>query len=128
MPTFISRNYSFATMPKVSDEALIINKPGSREIRLEFSALRKTLLVLRAVNHPLRKQILELLSKTEKMIVTDLHSQMHLEQSIVSQHLAVLRKAGVVLTNRSGKFIYYRINPDRLNDIKTLAESIALKN
>lgn len=128
MPTFISRNYSFATMPKVSDEALVINKPGSREIRLEFSALRKTLLVLRAVNHPLRKQILELLSKTEKMIVTDLHSQMHLEQSIVSQHLAVLRKARVVLTNRSGKFIYYRINPDRLNDIKTLAESIALKN
>ena len=115
-------------MPKVSDEALVINKPGSREIRLEFSELRKTLLVLRAVNHPLRKQILELLSKTEKMIVTDLHSQMHLEQSIVSQHLAVLRKAGVVLTNRSGKFIYYRINPDRLNDIKTLAESIALKN
>lgn len=128
MPTFISWNYSFATMPKVSDEALVINQPGSREIRLEFSVLRKTLLVLRAINHPLRKQILELLSKTEKMIVTDLHSQMQLEQSIVSQHLAVLRKAGVLLTNRSGKFIYYRINPDRLNDIKTLAGSIALKS
>ncbi len=128
MPTFVSRNYSFATMAKVSDELLVINQPGSREIRLEFSVLRKTLLVLRAINHPLRKQILEVLSKTENIIVTDLHLQMHLDQSIVSQHLAILRKAGVVLTNRSGKFIYYRINPDRLNDIKTLAGSIALKN
>lgn len=114
-------------MPRVSEEILTINHPKNGEIRLEFSVLRKVLLVLRAVNHPLRKEIVELLIKTEKLIVSDLQSHLQLEQSIVSQHLAILRKAGVLLTNRSGKFIYYRINPKRLHEIKNLAEGIAQK-
>ena len=114
-------------MPRVSEEILTISHPKNGEIRLEFSVLRKVLLVLRAVNHPLRKKIVELLIKAEKMVVTELQSQLQLEQSIVSQHLAILRKAGVLLTNRSGKFIYYRVNPKRIHDIKNLAEGIVLK-
>jgi DNA-binding transcriptional ArsR family regulator len=113
-------------MPKITDTVLVVNN-GAEEIRLEYPSLRKVLLVLRAVNHPLRKQIMEMLAGVESMIVTNLHIQLKKEQSIVSQHLAVLRRAGVLLTKRSGKFIYYSINRNRLNDIENLVENISRK-
>jgi DNA-binding transcriptional ArsR family regulator len=48
-----------------------------------------------------------------------------LEQSVASQHLAILRRAGVVATDRQGKFIYYSLDRDRLNQISKLVEELA---
>jgi len=48
-----------------------------------------------------------------------------LEQSVASQHLAILRRAGVVITERQGKFIYYSLDKDRLNQISKLVEDLA---
>ncbi|MEJ0102589.1 MAG: ArsR family transcriptional regulator [Bacteroidota bacterium] len=42
---------------------------------------------------------------------------MRLEQSVASQHLAILRKAGFVKTNRDGKFIYYSVNINRMDEV-----------
>ena len=42
-----------------------------------------------------------------------------------SQHLAILRRAGVVATERQGKFIYYSLDQDRLNQISKLVEELA---
>jgi DNA-binding transcriptional ArsR family regulator len=36
---------------------------------------------------------------------------------VASQHLAILRRAGIVKTERDGKFIHYTINSDRIADI-----------
>jgi DNA-binding transcriptional ArsR family regulator len=49
---------------------------------------------------------------------------MRLEQSVASQHLAILRRAGVVDTNRQGKFIYYTLNHERLAQIGRLVEEL----
>ena len=48
-----------------------------------------------------------------------------LEQSVASQHLAILRRAGVVATDRHGKFIYYSLDKDRLAQISRLVEELA---
>lgn len=97
---------------------------GHEEMTLDYASLRKVMLVLRAINHPIRQQLIELLEKNDKMIVTELHNRLRMEQSIVSQHLAVLRKAGLLLTKRSGKFIYYSINLQRMKEVKSLALEI----
>ena len=76
--------------------------------------LRKAVLVLRAVNHKLRQQMIELIETNKRMTVTDLYIKLHLEQSVASQHLAILRRAGVVATDRNGKFIYYRVDNVKL--------------
>ena len=49
------------------------------------------------------------------MTVTDIYVKLRLEQSVASQHLAILRKAGVVQTERDGKFIFYSLGyqPDQ---------------
>ena len=81
--------------------------------------------VLRAVNHKLRQRIIDLLEESQTMTVTDIYIKLRLEQSVASQHLAILRRAGVVLTERQGKFIYYSLDTDRLDQISKLVEDLA---
>jgi ArsR family transcriptional regulator, virulence genes transcriptional regulator len=100
-------------------------KKGGKDIQLDYADLRKAVLVLRAVNHKLRQRIIDLLEENETMTVTDIYIKLRLEQSVASQHLAILRRAGVVNTERQGKFIYYSLNRDRLAQISTLVEDLA---
>lgn len=87
------------------------------ELKIEMLQLKKAALILRAVNHKLRQQILKLIYTNGKMTVTEIYVQLRLEQSVASQHLAILRKAGFVNTIRDGKFIYYSVNNDRLAEV-----------
>jgi ArsR family transcriptional regulator, virulence genes transcriptional regulator len=91
---------------------------------LNWTTQNSAVLVLRAVNHKLRQQIIDLLEENEKMTVTDLYIKLRLEQSVASQHLAILRRAGVVATERNGKFIYYRVDKERINHISRLVEEL----
>ena len=100
-------------------------KKGSGNVQLDYTELRKAVLVLRAVNHKLRQRIIDLLDSGETMTVTDIYIKLRLEQSVASQHLAILRRAGVVITERQGKFIYYSLNNERLEQISTLVEDLA---
>jgi len=69
--------------------------------------------------------IIDLLEEGNRMTVTDIYIKLRLEQSVASQHLAILRRAGVVSTDREGKFIYYSIDKERLNQISRLVEELA---
>jgi DNA-binding transcriptional ArsR family regulator len=87
------------------------------ELHIEALQLKKAALVLRAVNHVLRQQILALLHKNHRMPVTDIYVKLRLEQSVASQHLAILRRVGFVNTEREGKNIFYSVNYQRLNEV-----------
>ncbi len=106
-------------------EGNVILKKGSEDIQLDYAELRKAVLVLRAVNHKLRQRIIDLLEEGERMTVTDIYIKLRLEQSVASQHLAILRRAGVVSTTRNGKYIYYSLDNDRLSQIARLVEELA---
>jgi DNA-binding transcriptional ArsR family regulator len=86
-------------------------------LKVDLLSIKKTALILRAVNHKLRQQILKLIDEHGKMTVTDLYVKLRLEQSVASQHLAILRKAGFVITTRDGKFIYYSVNISRMQEL-----------
>lgn len=79
--------------------------------------------VIRAVNHPLRITILNLLSAQE-WTVTTLYVKLRLEQSVASQHLAILREAGLATTRREGKFIFYRTDENALISLANLCNDI----
>lgn len=97
---------------------------GGKEILLDYADLRKAVLVLRAVNHQLRQRILHLMEESEGITVTDIYIKLRLEQSVASQHLAILRRAGVVRTERNGKFIYYSLDKDRLKQINGVVTNL----
>lgn len=90
------------------------------ELRIDYQVMRKSVLVLRAVNHKLRQEMIRLIDQEGKMTVTDLYVKLRLEQSVASQHLALLRRAGVVVTSRDGKFIYYSVDHQRMDEIARL--------
>ena len=112
-------------MRKQKNETVILKK-GDGDIKLDYAELRKAVLVLRAVNHKLRQRVIDLLEENDSMTVTDIYIKLRLEQSVASQHLAILRRAGVVDTERQGKFINYSLNRDRLAQISRLVDDLAI--
>lgn len=91
--------------------------PGAPPIEVNLLDIKKSALILRAVNHKLRQQIIKIIDEKGKVTVTEIYVQLRLEQSVASQHLAILRKAGFVDTTRDGKFIYYSINRSRFTEL-----------
>ncbi len=121
---FMSHFQKTFSMRNKKNETVTLKK-GDGKIQLDYADLRKAVLVLRAVNHKLRQRIIDLLENNQTMTVTDIYIKLRLEQSVASQHLAILRRAGVVLTERQGKFIYYSLDTDRLDQISRLVEELA---
>ena len=64
--------------------------------------------VISVLANPKRLQIIEILGKSERT-VSELSAELEIAQATTSQHLAVMRKSGVVETRKDGNFVYYRI-------------------
>ena len=94
-------------------------------LHIDYHNIKKAALILRSLNHKLRHEILKFITEERRVTVTEIYVKLRLEQSVASQHLALLRKAGIVSTQREGKFIYYTINGKRVDDIERFAEDIA---
>jgi len=60
-----------------------------------------------------RLQIIELLGKSERT-VTELSADLDIAQATTSQHLAIMRKSGVVETRKDGNFVYYRLADQKI--------------
>ncbi|HEY4013288.1 MAG TPA: metalloregulator ArsR/SmtB family transcription factor [Polyangiaceae bacterium] len=72
--------------------------------------------VFRALADPSRRAIFERLTKGEAA-VRDLIPRAGISQPAVSQHLAVLREAGLVAERREGRLVYYRVRPKGLRPL-----------
>ncbi len=66
--------------------------------------------LMRALAHPLRLKILEFIDGHGTINVNKIYNTLNIEQSITSQHLRILRLAGVVNAKRDGKYMHYNIN------------------
>ena len=93
-------------------------------ISIDYLNVKKASLVLRALNHKLRQQMVRMLDEKQRMTVTEIYVALRLEQSVASQHLAILRRAGIVKTERDGKFIYYHVNYPRVEQINNLIHDL----
>ncbi len=71
--------------------------------------------LLKAMAHPVRLAILDILLKNEEECVCHLEAVLGYRQAYLSQHLMALREAGLVVDRREGRNIFYRIrSPDLL--------------
>src|SRR5215212_7281302 len=109
----------------MNNYSLLLNAPeNGTSLKVDLLNVKKAALVLRAVNHKLRQQILKIIDEHGKMTVTELYVKLRLEQSVASQHLAILRKAGFVKTDRDGKFIYYSVNTNRMEELNKFVDEL----
>lgn len=107
-------------------EALEQSGNSGGQVNINLQNVKKAALILRALNHKLRQQILDLIHSEKKITVTEIYVRMRLEQSVASQHLAILRKSGIVETQRDGKFIYYSVNFSRIDDINRIVAELLI--
>jgi ArsR family transcriptional regulator len=77
-----------------------------------------------AVAHPARVLILRLLAARSGCVCGDLVGQMTLAQSTVSQHLKVLKDAGLVRGEIDGPRVCYCVNPAGLDRLKQLVAAL----
>ena len=85
--------------------------PGAAE---ELAALAK------ALAHPARVQIVMLLAAADQCICGDIVETMPLAQSTVSQHLKVLKEAGLVIAQEDGPRVCYCLNLPTVERLKAL--------
>jgi len=64
--------------------------------------------IFKALAHPARLYMVEMLSQGERC-VSDLTEEVGADMSTVSKHLAVLKGAGIVATQKRGLTVYYRL-------------------
>ena len=93
-------------------------------LQTNFANIKLAAKVLRSLNHKLRQDILVLIDLNNKINVTDIYVKMRLDQPVVSQHLAILRTAGIVTTERDGKVIYYSVNYKKLEEVNFLSKKL----
>ena len=80
----------------------------------------------RALSDPTRRKILELLAK-EDLTAGEIASRFPISFASVSRHLAIMREARLVSTQREGQFIKYQLNTTVYQDVVNYLLTIVRK-
>ena len=81
--------------------------------------------LFRALSHPVRLRILDILAQQEAC-VCHLTAILGQRQPYVSQQLAILRDAGLVVDRREGTLIYYRLVDEHLSRVLEAGKSLVI--
>lgn len=80
---------------------------------------------LRAIAHPIRIAIIDMLYKNETLSVSQIHHQLKIEQAVASHHLRILKNKNVVVVKRDGKKSFYALSSkDYYKIIQVLTNTI----
>jgi ArsR family transcriptional regulator len=86
-------------------------------------SLKKTVAVCHALSDETRLRLLERLKGGEHC-VCELTEAMKAGQSRLSFHLKVLKEAGLIRDRREGRWMYYAINADAIDELQELVDSL----
>lgn len=84
------------------------------KVKFDHQKLQYSTILMKALAHPLRLKILEYIDSQGVINVNKIYNTLGIEQSVTSQHLRLLRLAGVVNAKKDGKYVHYDINYDVL--------------
>lgn len=103
-----------------------VEQPGQADLRgLEGPEADEELARLaKAMGHPARVRILRMLSRKDARVCSQIVGELPLAQSTVSEHLRILKHAGLIRSNREGPRPGYCINYHTLRRLKALAAII----
>jgi DNA-binding transcriptional ArsR family regulator len=79
--------------------------------------------LFRVLGHPARVRILEVLREGDQSVGA-LQTELGLDSSGTSQHLAALRRIGLVQSRRDGTSVYYRVDDERVFDLLSAGRDV----
>lgn len=80
--------------------------------------------LFKGLSHPIRVSVLEVLARKAEVSVTDLLTGTGLEASHLSQHLSVLRRHNLVVADRRGSQVFYRLAYPQVADLLRVARTL----
>jgi len=75
----------------------------------DLAFLENSTETLRAIAHPTRIAIIDLIFKNKEMSVTEIFEKLKIEQAVASHHLRILKNKNVVSVKREGKNSIYSL-------------------
>ena len=109
------------TQTELAPTCCLDNDPECDLRPVEGLAADEELAVLaKAAGHPARVRILRLLSRKEARVCSQIVDELPLAQSTVSEHLRILKEAGLIRSREDGPRVGYCINPPVLRRFKAL--------
>ena len=84
---------------------------------LQIEKLEIAASMLRAMSHPMRIAIIELLTSSKRLSVTEIYESLNIEQATASHHLNILKNNGILASKREGKKIFYSLKQDKVTEI-----------
>jgi ArsR family transcriptional regulator len=78
----------------------------------------------KAIGHPVRVRILKTLSCGDSRVCRDIVCKLPLAQSTVSEHLRILKEAGLIRCREAGVRVLYCVNQDTLRRVKALIAAL----
>jgi DNA-binding transcriptional ArsR family regulator len=84
---------------------------------LDIQKLEMAASKLRAMAHPMRIAIIDLLTENKKLTVTEIYERLGIEQASASHHLNILKNKGLLESKRDGKMILYSLKTNVLANI-----------
>ncbi|WP_452224053.1 ArsR/SmtB family transcription factor [Lacinutrix chionoecetis] len=79
------------------------------------------------IGHPARVSIIQHISENEHCNCNDLVKAIGLAQPTISQHLAEIRKTGLLQQTIKGKNLFYTINIEKLNECRRMINDFFVK-
>ena len=76
---------------------------------IDLEKLEKVAAILKAVGHPVRIQVVNLLRDGKELSVNKLCEMLDVDQSLLSQHLSKMKLKGVLASRREGRNIFYSL-------------------
>ena len=96
---------------------------GTTKWQLHSADANQVAAISKVFAHPARIAIIEHISKQQDCICNDLVEVIGLSQATVSQHLQVIKNAGILRGRVKGKNQYYCINKSKVNQFKATIET-----
>ena len=81
----------------------------ANEIKINKEKYEKAAYILKAVAHPTRLAIIQLLEFQEKLTVNEICEILNCEQSLVSHHLINMKLRGILKSHKDGLNVYYSL-------------------
>ncbi|MCO6043928.1 metalloregulator ArsR/SmtB family transcription factor [Aeoliella sp. ICT_H6.2] len=84
--------------------------------------------VLKALAHPARLKLVDVLAEQDEVCVCELTEVIGMDMSTVSRHLSQLKNAGIVESDKRGQMVFYRLRVKCLKSLFSCIESVVKCN
>ena len=88
------------------------------DLNMDTEGIRKLTSVYKAIDHPVRMKMVQLIHSQETISVMEICCKLGLDKESVSKQLSVLRKAEIVQAEQRSRFRYYSLNYKMLEHLQ----------